>query len=128
MDRAGCRTEPRKLDFDEVHRFLETWYFFISDCGFLYARPRRNRISLSDFRSFVERLDMVCHDEVPGMIVVDFSELPSKRQIWSKCRPLITRFAERTNSVARFEYEGGRAAIVIWRSGREFPGTRAHPA
>jgi len=109
------------VDFEEVHRFLDTWYFFISDCGFLYARPRKNRISLSDFRSFVKRLDMVCHGEVPSMIVVDLSDLPSKLRFWMKCKPLICKFSRRTSSLARFECHGGHAAVVIWRRGSSAP-------
>ena len=114
-DRAGCRGAKRLTVFEEVHRFLDTWYFFISDCGFFYARPHRNRVSKSEFQAFINRLDMLCTGEVPNMIVVDLTDLTAKGQFWMRCKPLISKFAHRTNSIARFERHGSYAAVVIWR-------------
>lgn len=116
-DNAGSRVPRRQEAFEEVRRFLDTWYFFISDCGFFFARPRRNRISLRDFKEFLNRLDLVCQGESPRMIIVEFTRLAAGDQFWIECQPLVHQFSLRTNSVARFERHGRRSAILIRRYG-----------
>lgn len=103
------------MDFDEVHRFLDTWYFFIAENGFLYARPRRTRISRAEMESFTRRLILVCQGGIPNLILIDLSGVQSTQQTWSMCRPLIRRFARLTNAMARFECDRFYAAIVIAR-------------
>ncbi len=127
-DNAGSRVPRRPEAFEEVRRFLDTWYFFISDCGFFFARPRRNRISLREFKEFLNRLDLVCQGESPRMIIIEFTHLAAGDRFWIECQPLVYRFSLRTNSVARFERHGRRSAILIRRYGIEPSHHAATPA
>jgi hypothetical protein len=60
---------------DEVRRFLDTWYFYISSAGHLYVRPIQQAISSRDVRAFFRRLDLLGTERLPVTMSFDFTKV-----------------------------------------------------
>lgn len=117
--RKGWR---RKESLEDVRRFLELWYFFISDSGQLYVKPLHHSIHHRDVQEFLDRLDLLSEDDLPESITFDFTETVFPTRQGRRIAELLRHYAKKINSPYYFVSEDsqqmGVALILRTTSGR----------
>jgi hypothetical protein len=103
---------------DEIHRFLDTWYFYISITGHLYARPLRQSVNRRDIRAFLMRLDVLGRDLLPETMTFDFTKILMSSDRWRRISELLRQYAARINSASFiiFNHYGHGGIALIPRS------------
>lgn len=100
--RKGWR---RKESLENVRRFLELWYFFISDSGQLYVKPLHHSIDHRDVQEFLDRLDLLSEDDLPQSITFDFTETVFPTRQGRRIAELLRHYAKKINSPYYFVSE-----------------------
>jgi len=115
VDQTGgwLETEDWPSTLDEIRRFLDTWCFSLSEDGFVHVQPQTDRISTADLRGFLRRLDLVCDDAYPRIVVFDFSKPTFEPGDWNDCEALIRAFANRINAVPMFERNPDTVGVAV---------------
>lgn len=93
--RKGWR---RKDSLEDVRRFLERWYFFISSSGQLYVKPLHHSINRRDVQDFLDRLDLLSEDNLPESISFDFTTTVFPTRQGRRIAELLLHYAKKINS------------------------------
>lgn len=101
---------------EEIRQFLKKWYFSISHHGYLYVRPASASVNMDDLRVFLRRLEVMCSDPFPRLVVVDILD-EHHAALWrSDTDQLLNEFADRhgmnCNSVSRTGCPGRLFALT----------------
>lgn len=83
---------------DEIRRFLDTWYFYISDSGFLYVRPLHHDITNRQVHAFLRRLDILGKDRLPVAIFFDFRMVKMSSRRWCHIARTLDKYAAHAGS------------------------------
>lgn len=91
--RPAERDWPTSLD--AVRRFLDDWYFFITERGRLYVRPQKQTIAKDDILLYLRHLDYLGEDRLPGVMTFDFSHVALAPSRWMEISDSLQHYARR---------------------------------
>jgi len=94
MDKRMQNEHGWPSELNEIRRFLDTWYFSISDSGHLHVRPLRDRVACRDMHAFLERLEVLRNDGLPVTMTFDFTRMLMSAGRWRRTSALFRRYAE----------------------------------
>ncbi len=95
--RNGQRPTERDwpTSLDAVRRFLDDWYFFITERGRLYVRPQKQHVVKNDVLLYLRHLDYLGEDRLPGVMTFDFSHVALAPSRWMEIADTLQHYATR---------------------------------
>jgi hypothetical protein len=115
---SDCVTGPEWSEVRrDVLRFLETWSFSISDTGLIYVRPLAKQLTARELNLFLKRLNLICDDRFPSLVVFDLAGAMISRSHWFRMKRNLNRFAAGIGAMI-LSGSNGEAGYysLIWRS------------
>lgn len=100
----------------EIRKFLETWYFYVSDAGHLYARPLKPTLTARQVKAFLRRLEVLGRNRLPLVMVFDFSKGVHSLRRWRQLAEVFSEYArliEYTSMIIDGNDVGSGIVIII---------------